>query len=135
MMFRGGSRIADIVRAAAAPAVILLVVSVLLRFPPGQYGFYPLCPVHEFLHLQCPGCGATRAVAALLHGQFAEAMHFNALVTLMLPLAGSYGVLCYTRFVQRKPIGWPEPPRAAMYAAFAATVIFTAIRNLPHGST
>ena len=134
MMLRTRGRAADGLRAAAPVAVVLLVAGVLLRFPPTQYSFYPVCPVHEFLHLQCPGCGATRAVAALLRGDIAEAMHFNALVTLVFPFAAVYGVLCYRRFVERKTIHWPQPPRAVVYAAFGAAAIFTAIRNLPHVS-
>ncbi len=134
MTHRTRSRSADALRAAAPPAVILLVAGVLLRFPPAQYNFYPACPIHEYLHLQCPGCGATRAIAALLRGHLGEAMHFNALITLMLPFAAVYGVLCYGRFVQRKAIHWPQPPRAVLYAAFSVAAIFTAIRNLPQGS-
>jgi hypothetical protein len=42
--------------------------------------------------------------------------------------------LSYWRFVQRKTIYWPQPPRAVVYAAFGVAAIFTAIRNLPHGS-
>ena len=57
---------------------------VLLCFPPAQNNFYPKCPIYKLTHLQCPGCGATRA-AAVLRGDFAEAIHFNALVTLLLP--------------------------------------------------
>lgn len=134
MMRRTRSRVADTLRAAAPVAVVLPVAGILLRFPPTQYSFYPACPVYEFLHLQCPGCGATRALAALLRGHVAEAMHFNALVTLMLPFAAIYGLLCYWRFVERKTIHWPQPPRAVMYAAFGMAAIFTAIRNLSHGS-
>jgi hypothetical protein len=124
-------RIADALRAALPPAVTLLIVVVLLRFPPAQYSFYPQCPIHELLHLKCPGCGATRAIAALLRGHISEAMHFNALVTLLLPFAAGYGIFCYHRWLQRKPLRWPQPPPAFLYTAFAVTAAFTAIRNLP----
>lgn len=127
------SRVADTLRLVAPPAVVGLAVFALLRFPPEHFNFYPQCPIYELLHLQCPGCGATRALAALLRGQFAEAMHFNALVTLLLPIAAVYGVLCYRRWTQRKPLNWPHPPRIALYAVFALMIVFTAIRNLPPG--
>jgi Protein of unknown function (DUF2752) len=125
------SRIRSIVRAAAPPAVTALAVTVLLLFPPAQYSFYPQCPIHELLHLQCPGCGATRALAALLRGHLAEAVRLNALVTLLLPIAAAYGVAYYRRFLQHKAIRPPQPPPAAIYAALALTVVFTVIRNLP----
>jgi Protein of unknown function (DUF2752) len=134
MILATRSRIADTVRAAVPPAVIALAATILLLFPPAHYSFYPQCPIYEYLHLQCPGCGATRALAALLHGHLAEAIHFNSLVTLLLPFAVTYGVLCYRRFLQRKPLRWPQPPPAAIYAALAIAAVFTVVRNLPRHS-
>ncbi len=131
MILRTRRRTADILRAAAPPAIIAFAAILLLRFPPAQHSFYPRCPIHELLHLQCPGCGATRALAALLHGHFTEAMNLNALVTLLLPFAAAYGIFCYCRLLQRKAILWPQPRPTVIYAALAVAAIFTAIRNLP----
>jgi hypothetical protein len=125
------NRIATILRVAAPPAVIALSAAILLRFPPAQNSFYPQCPIFEYLHLQCPGCGSTRALAALLRGHLAEAVHFNALVTLLLPIAAIYGALCYRRFLQHKALRWPQPPPAVIYAALVLTGVFTVLRNLP----
>ena len=122
--------LANTLRAAAPLAVIALIATVLLRYPPARYSFYPQCPIYEYLHLQCPGCGATRALAAVLRGHLAEAMHLNALVTLLLPFAAAYGIFCYRRFTQRKAVPWPQPPRAMLYAAFTVAAVFTVIRNL-----
>jgi len=125
------SRTAALLRAAVPPAMIALAAILLLRFPPAQYSFYPRCPIYEMFHLQCPGCGATRAIAAVLHGHFIEAMSLNALITLLLPFAAAYGILCYYRLLQRKDLRWPQPPPAVLYAALAMAAIFTVIRNLP----
>jgi hypothetical protein len=122
---------ADSLRWVAPPVIVALAAILLLRFPPGQYNFYPGCPIHELLHLQCPGCGATRALAALLHGHFAEAMNLNALVTLLLPFAAAYGIRCYCRLLQRKALRWPQPPPAILYAGFTLAAVVTLIRNLP----
>jgi Protein of unknown function (DUF2752) len=125
------SRAADSLRAAVPPVIVALAAMLLLRFPPERYSFYPGCPIHELLHLQCPGCGATRAVAALLRGHFIEAMNLNALVTLLLPFAAAYGILCYYRLLQHKAFCWPQPPRLATYVALTLIAVFTAMRNLP----
>ena len=122
---------AELLRAAVPPAIIASAAMLLLRFPPAQYSFYPRCPVQDLLGLQCPGCGATRAIAAVLHGHFAEALHFNALVTLLLPFAAAYGILCYTRLLQRKPLRRPQPPPAIVFTALTLAAIFTVVRNLP----
>jgi hypothetical protein len=124
------SRVVRILRAAAPPTIITLVATILLLFSPENYNFYPHCPIREYLHLQCPGCGATRALAALLHGHLAEAMHLNALVTLLLPFGATYGILCYYRFLFDKPQRWPQPPPAAIYSTLAIAVVFTFLRNL-----
>jgi Protein of unknown function (DUF2752) len=122
---------ASMLRAAAPLAVILASVTILLRFPPAQSSFYPRCPIYEYLHLQCPGCGATRAIAALLRGHFSEAMHRNALVTLLLPLAAIYGAVCYQNFLRREVIRWPRIPQATIYCALGIAAVFMFLRNLP----
>lgn len=126
-------RIADGLRAATPLAVIAFAAAMLLRFPPEQYAqFYPQCPVFSFLHLQCPGCGTTRALAALLHGHINEALSLNALTTLLMPPAAIYTALCYARFLQRLPIRLPQPSRSAIYAALAVAGIFMVVRNIGH---
>lgn len=124
-------RIADTMRAAAPMAAAVTVAAILMRFRPEQNSFYPRCPIYEYLHLQCPGCGATRALAALLRGHFGEAMRLNALVTFLLPVAATYGALWYYSFLQRKVVSWPQLPQAAIYGAFAIATAFTILRNLP----
>jgi hypothetical protein len=131
MIFRTRNRTADILRAAMLPAIVALAAILLLRFPPEQYSFYPGCPIHQLFHLQCPGCGATRALAAILHGHFSEAMNLNALVTLLLPFAAAYGILCYSRLLQRKAICCLQPPPVASYAGLALIAVFAVMRNLP----
>jgi hypothetical protein len=116
--------------AATPPAALGFVLVIFLRFPPGQYSFYPECPFNGFFHLQCPGCGATRAVAALLHGDIAAAIHFNALVSLLFPAAIVYGVALYIRFLKRVPIRCPQPRFAVVCALFAVTILFGVTRNL-----
>jgi hypothetical protein len=124
-------RISVTLRAAAPLVLITAVAAVLLRFPPAQNHFYPVCPVYFVLHLQCPGCGGMRALAALLHGHLREALHWNALITLMLPLAAGYGGVLYWRFLQRKALRWPQVPSPTIYAGLALAAVFAIERNLP----
>jgi hypothetical protein len=124
-------RAANVLRAAAPPAAFAAAVAILLRFPPGQYSFYPRCPFYELFHLQCPGCGATRALAALIHGDIADAIHFNALATLLFPAAAIYGVALYVRFLKHLPIRCPHPPFAAVCVLLVVTVFFGVTRNIP----
>ncbi|MCL2660617.1 MAG: DUF2752 domain-containing protein [Acidobacteriaceae bacterium] len=124
------NRIAEIRRAVVPLAFVAAIAAALWRFPPERYSFYPRCLVYSLFHLQCPGCGATRALAALLQGHLYEALRFNALVTLLSPVIFGWAAVCYARFVRHQPMRWPEPPRAALYAVLGLAVLFTVARNL-----
>jgi hypothetical protein len=107
----------------------------LLRFPPEHYSFYPQCPIYTYLHLQCPGCGATRALAALLHGRLSDAFHLNPLlIAVVLPVAVLYAVLCLLRLRRSDEFRWPAPsPKWAntlIYAGLALALGFAILRNL-----
>ena len=43
-----------------------------------------LCPLKRLTGIPCPTCGATRAVLALVHGRFIEALQINPLVILII---------------------------------------------------
>ena len=115
---------------AAALVVCVGLAAVLLLFPPQQYGFYPDCPVYRYLHVLCPGCGATRALAALLHGQVSEALRLNWLIMALLPVCGAYGAMAYRRWLRGEKFVWPRVPVAAIYGALVVTGVFGVVRNL-----
>jgi hypothetical protein len=108
----------------------LLLCAALAVYPPTQASFYPACPIREFLGIDCPGCGATRALAALLRGHVAEALRLNPLFVLLLPVALAGAIETYRRAIRPGAFRWPSPPAPAIYATLAATLIFTVTRNL-----
>jgi hypothetical protein len=101
-----------------------LAAAMLVWFPPGQYGFYPRCPVYEWTGLVCPGCGGTRALAALLRGHLGEALKWNGLVVGLLPVALGYGVVGMVRG------RWAKVPHGVWAALGVVMGIFTAWRNI-----
>ncbi|HEY4381302.1 MAG TPA: DUF2752 domain-containing protein [Acidobacteriaceae bacterium] len=116
--------------ANAALAVAVLFSAALLFYPPARIRLYPTCPIHDFFGIDCPGCGATRALAALLHGHVTDAFHLNALFVLLLPIALAGAAESYRRAIRPEAFRWPQPPPPALYATFAATAVFTIARNL-----
>ena len=117
-------------RAAMPPLLLTLLAVMLWRFPPERYGLYPPCPVFRYLHLQCPGCGTTRAFAALLHGDIPAALRLNALTTLGLPFTLALALRSYWRYVRlRRPFLPPLPP-AVLYATLAVCAVFAVARNM-----
>ena len=102
---------------AAATACI-----VVLRFPPGSPAAnrLPKCLFHEWTGLYCPGCGGTRALYALLHGDLKTSLHENLL---MIPAGLTAAALIVKpRIALRRPVA---------VAIIVTIVAFAVLRNLP----
>jgi hypothetical protein len=106
---------------AAAVVVVVVGVILLLLFDPRTAGFFPPCPLYLLTGLQCPGCGTTRALHALVHGDVAAAVDLNPF-TMTLALVGVIKLLT------------PPLPRALVVpiavAVVLAAVVFAVARNL-----
>ena len=119
-------------KAHALAAATIIGSVILYRFPPEAYDFYPRCPIFRYLHVVCPGCGATRALAALLQGRVADALHYNALVVFLLPLLVAYFVNAYISILRGQRFSWPQIPTPAVHVLLLATLIFAVFRNVAH---
>lgn len=73
--------------------IFLLGGIVLYRLNPTQYWFMPKCPLKQLTGLNCPGCGIQRAIHALVHGKFAEAISYNYYLVYSGPYAASFAAL------------------------------------------
>jgi len=111
-------------------AVGLGGAALLYRYSPEEYSFYPQCPFYALTHHYCPGCGATRAVAEFLHGHVAAALHFNAAVTLLMPVLLWYFGRMYWTAVREDRIEWPQVPEWSSRAALAFVLIFAVVRDM-----
>lgn len=79
-------------RATAALVVALATsaAAVLYLVDPSQHALTPPCAFRTFTGLACPGCGLTRAVHALLHGQLAHAFSLNPWAFVSAPMLGAF---------------------------------------------
>jgi hypothetical protein len=69
----------------ALPAAVL---AALAAIPTQVLASLPaICVWRTLLHLECPGCGMTRAVSSALHGHLHAALTYNRGVVLVLPAA------------------------------------------------
>jgi len=125
-------RVAIRYRAMALAAAACAAGFLIRRFPPDAYPlFYPVCPLRALTGWYCPGCGATHALAALLEGRFADAVHHNPLIVALAPvLAGIAAVQLYSalRWKRWHPVVFP-PQVAGL--ALTAVLLFGLLRNLP----
>jgi Protein of unknown function (DUF2752) len=116
-------------KAHLSSLAIFAAAAVLYLFPPEIYHFYPQCPVFRYLHVYCPGCGATRALAALLHGQIRAALHYNALAVFLIAPALYCLVKTYVRILCGDSISWPQLSPATINMILFAAFLFAVIRN------
>lgn len=108
---------------------LALALGVQLVFDPFRTDV-PLCIVYHLTRLHCPGCGATRAVHALLDGDPLLALRNNAPVVLALPVL-ALGLLAWAvRRVQGRTLAW-RPPMPLLLSALALLALYTVARNLP----
>lgn len=110
-----------------AGCLALALVWLLGATPPA---WYPPCPFHSATGLHCPGCGASRAIHALIHGDFLSALHDNALLIVMLPLLLGWSAVALWRAMRHN-----QPPLAlphgTAWVVLYATIFFVLVRNLP----
>ena len=111
-------------------AVLGVAVLVLRIYPPAESSFYPVCPFHAVTGLLCPGCGGTRALAALLHGNLAEAVQDNALIVSLLPLITGYLGFALYRHLRNDDAIWPAIGRVEIAALGVIALGFSVWRNL-----
>jgi len=98
-------------------------------------GVYPQCFLYRTTGLYCAGCGATRALHALLHGRVIEALHDNVLFVSLLPAAIALAALYAWKTWTRNQ--WPSVtvPSTTLWrgglAVVGVCVAFMVLRNLP----
>jgi len=128
-------------RISAPPSLTLFAVillgataigagAVVFFFNPSAHGFYPICLFHKLTGLNCPGCGGTRSLYALLHGNFSLALKDNALFVLLLPAVVLRGVWFGRKIILHRPVGQFFPAKF-LWTLLAIAVVFTVLRNLP----
>src|SRR5580765_1418004 len=89
----------------------------------------PQCPFHAMTGLWCPGCGSTRVVRSLLHGDIVHAFAMNPLLVLALPVVALMAL---------SAAGWNPPQLAGFRRTFGSPRLwlwllggYWVLRNLP----
>jgi hypothetical protein len=120
-------RCAAIWASASAGAVLAAAgVGVLYTFPPAASSWYPKCVFRAATGLLCPGCGTTRALHQLLHGNVEAAFRLNPMLFAMMLVA-----LCALPSLLRgeRPRFLERPWFA--YTTLAVLAVYWVVRNTP----
>ena len=99
-------------------------------FNPSTHGFYPVCMFHSLTGLNCPGCGATRALYALLHGNVRLAVKDNILFIALLAALAVWGARFGLRKLRNQPATFHVPAKF-LWTLLAIAFVFAVVRNLP----
>ena len=103
----------------------------LFIFDPGKSGIFLVCPFFALSGFACPGCGTTRGLHCLLHGDVVGAFQFNPLMMVMLPFL-LYALVRHTNAVMRRlPIRGNQLNARYIWLLFFVVLSFWIVRNTP----
>lgn len=108
------------IRPAVVFCAIIVVIIVAALVTDSNTEWLPKCIFHECTGLLCFGCGSTRAVHALVQGDWVYSVRCNAL---LLPSLAWLLALCLVKEV--------ETFNRLLYAGLAILVAYMVLRNIP----
>ena len=115
--------------AAALWGLLAVAAAYLFFFEPGRSGFFPACPFRTLTGLTCPGCGTTRALHQLLHGNLLGAFELNPLLLLLLPVI-AFILILYTKcIITGRPMPQIDLPKKYVWIVYAIVLGFWIFRN------
>jgi len=105
--------------------------AILWYFDPTKTSFLPACPMLRFTGFACPGCGMTRGLHALLHGDIITALDYNALIPFFVVFAGYLFIsMLLVVFRGRGIPKWTYTPQT-LFSVLIIMFLFAFVRNLP----
>lgn len=116
-------------------AVVILATAGLLYYVLNKYtGFGIPCPLHFFTGLDCPGCGVTRMLFAILELDFASALRYNAVLFISLPLLIILAITMLYDYIKYGNVSNRKWRNIIVYCLIAVYILFGVLRNIPYFS-
>ncbi len=113
------------------PLVLIGGGTALFFLNPSEHSFFPKCSLYVATGFFCPGCGSTRALFHLTHGNVLEALRLNPGLMALITL----GLTDYVRFVVSVIRGNPFQTLFGrlklLGALMGVMLVYGVIRNLP----
>jgi hypothetical protein len=113
----------------------IAVASLFLYFfnpaSPANQALFPKCPFRALTGFACPGCGSTRGLHRLVHGDVVGAFEFNPLMVVALPFL-LYALVRYTNAALRgRPLKRHQLNTKYIWALLVVILSFWVFRNTP----
>lgn len=118
-------------------AMILVVaagIAYIFVIDPTQAGSPTVpCLFHRMTGLYCVGCGNTRALHALVHGEILEMFGYNILFPFVVVILAWCYIVGLTTLLWRRRILWlPEGiSNRTLVIVFTVVILFAVLRNIP----
>ena len=97
------------------------VFALFFALNPSALWFCPPCPLYRTTGLFCPGCGSTRALHQLSHGNLWAAIRFNPLAVAALPVLALLVIRPQPQWLGAR---W-------IWILLVVVIAFGVLRNLP----
>lgn len=125
------SRISRAVVPLAVAAAVSAATGYIATHNPHSESIFPKCIFLHSTGYYCPGCGGTRAVYDLAHGDFAGAFQMNAFVTVLFLPPAVLGLAWW--ILRAVGVKLPDVRTSAtlVWLYVAAVGVFWVVRNLP----
>ena len=117
-------------QAAATAAGVAGAAVAIGLIGPDLPGGLNACPTHVLLGIDCPACGATRGVHALVTGDLGAALSHNLLLAVVVPLATVWWLGQVRQATGGPALHLPRLSRSAWTAVFLLVAAFAVARNL-----
>lgn len=114
-----------------AAAVVLPTAAVFLySVPPVEGSFYPPCFFYRVTGLYCPGCGSTRCLHALLHGDLVQALAYNVFLVILLPPLAVWGLRRWYAAIRGRVVVTRRLPAWSIRVFFFLVLGYWILRNV-----
>ena len=98
---------------------LIVIIFIIIYFALTKIIFGYSCIFRILFHIECPGCGLTRALKSLLKGDITKAMHYNYSIIFWLILLI---IFIINRYI--------KPLKVNVLVLFIITVLITLIRYI-----
>jgi hypothetical protein len=125
-----GKTCALLIRSRWAPVACLVGLTTLALLPLDGFGV-PLCAFKFMTGLPCPGCGLTRSLIHLAHGDVGGAAVMNPVGLVLFPVLAALALLVFIPRARREPLAaWFERRPSAANATTTAVGVMLVVNGV-----